>query len=90
VKACLEGEPGCVYIIGSGVPRSMRQIIEFFKNNAKVPISLNCDPDRMRPSDTETMRADVSDMGWLMDGQKLIPFEKTMLDLLNYWREVVK
>jgi GDP-4-dehydro-6-deoxy-D-mannose reductase len=89
VKACFEGEPGCLYIIGSGKPRKMRAIIELFKYHSLLPIELKEDEKRMRPSDTMTMRADTSDMNWLMGGKDLIPFECTMLDLLNYWRDDV-
>jgi len=85
-KACFHGEPGALYMVGAGVPRSMREIIHFFKDSSNFPIELKQDPKRMRPSDTMTMRADTSDMNWMMDGRGLIPFEKTMGDLLEYWR----
>ena len=87
VKACFDGTPGELYIIGSGIPRSMREIITFLISIAKVPIELKQDPDRMRPSDTATMRADTSDMEWLTEGNKLIDFHDTMHDLLQYWRK---
>jgi GDP-4-dehydro-6-deoxy-D-mannose reductase len=86
-KACFEGEPGGLYMVGSGRPQSMRKIINFFRDNADMVIDLKEDPARMRPSDTATMRADISDMAWLMDNKPIIPFEVTMLSLLNYWRE---
>jgi GDP-4-dehydro-6-deoxy-D-mannose reductase len=88
-KACFEGEPGSLYIVGSGVPHSMREIINIFKDASLEKITLAEDKDRMRPSDTLTMRADTSDMEWLMQGKELIPFKQTMLDLLSYWRKVL-
>lgn len=86
-KACFQGEPGGLYIVGSGVPRSMREIITFFQRIAKVQIELKEDSKRMRPSDTKTMRADTSDMKWFFPDGTIISFEKTMKDLLDYWRE---
>ncbi len=48
------------------------------------------DPERMRPIDADHQVPDCSKFknhtGW----EPLIPFEQTMRDLLNYWRERVK
>ena len=47
------------------------------------------DPDRLRPSDVEILIGDSSkfraDTGWA----PRIPFDQTVQDLLDYWREVV-
>lgn len=90
VKAAIFGKPGEVYIIGSGIPRSMRSILMTLLEHTDRDIELKQDAKRMRPSDTTTMRADTSDMNWLLNDQAIIPFEQTMLDLLNYWRERVR
>ena len=84
-KACFEGNPGQLYILGSGIPRTMREIMNTLISFTDKPIILAQDPDRMRPSDTPTMRAVTSDLDFLI-GHPLIPFRKTMLDLLNYHR----
>lgn len=84
-KACFEGTPGQLYIIGSGVPRTMREIMRTLLSLSDKKISLTQDPSRMRPSDTPTMQADTSDLNFLL-GHPLIPFQKTMQDLLTYHR----
>jgi GDP-4-dehydro-6-deoxy-D-mannose reductase len=46
-------------------------------------------PDRMRPSDVEILHGDFTKFrnktGWVPE----IPFEKTMRDLMEYWREKI-
>lgn len=52
-------------------------------------IEIKQDPSRMRPSDVEILQGDCSKFmkktGWKAE----IPFEKTMRDLLDYWRKRV-
>jgi GDP-4-dehydro-6-deoxy-D-mannose reductase len=53
---------------------------------SKTKVTIKEDPARMRPSDVPVLLGDnskfVSKTGWKVT----IPFEKTMEDLLNYWR----
>lgn len=84
-KACFEGIPGKMYILGSGKARTMRDILTTLLSFTQEEISLDKDPSRMRLSDTPFMKADTCDMEFLV-GDNLIPFEKTMEDLLSYWR----
>ena len=53
-------------------------------------IRIEQDPNRMRPIDADLQIPDIkkfqSHTGWVPE----IEFEKTMLDLLNYWRENIK
>lgn len=88
-KAAIEGTPGEVYIVGTGDPHSMRDVLETLLFYSDEPIQAEQDPARMRPSDTPYMKADTSDMPWLLNGGKLIRFEQTMEDLLNFWRDKV-
>lgn len=84
-KACFQGEPGNLYILGSGTPRTMKEIMETLLSLTSKEIVLVQDPSRMRPSDTPYMKSDTSDLDFLI-GHPLIPFQKTMTDLLNYHR----
>ncbi len=85
-KACFEGTPGELYILGSGIPRSMKEILNTLTNLTDLVIIREQDASRMRPSDTPYMKADTSDLDFLI-GHPLIPFQKTMVDLLNYHRK---
>ncbi len=55
--------------------------------SARVEVKVETDPARLRPSDVEVLIGDSSkfqaDTGW----EPRIPFEQTLRDLLDYWRE---
>ncbi|MFA5374695.1 MAG: GDP-mannose 4,6-dehydratase [Dehalococcoidia bacterium] len=84
-----KGQPGEVYNICSGKAIKIRDLLDLLVCMSHKKIKVQQDPDRMRPSDVEALRGDcskfVKQTGW----KQTIPFEKTMEDLLNYWRERV-
>lgn len=84
VEKCESGE---VYNICSGTTWKIRKVLDFLISRAKVKVEVKNDPARMRPSDVEILLGDnskfVKQTGWHPE----IPFEKTLDDLLNYWRE---
>jgi GDP-4-dehydro-6-deoxy-D-mannose reductase len=57
---------------------------------AKVPVEARPDPSRMRPSDVPVLQADTTKFraatGWAPE----IPFEQTLEDTLEYWRERIR
>jgi len=86
-EKCKFGEP---YNVCSEKTRSIKSVLELLLSFSKVKnIEIKQDPERMRPSDVPILLGDCSkfkkETGWKPE----IPFEKTMLDLLNYWRERV-
>ena len=44
----------------------------------------------MRPSDVQLLWANVDKFKKATDWQPMIPFDQTMADLLDYWRERVR
>jgi GDP-4-dehydro-6-deoxy-D-mannose reductase len=80
-------EPGSVYNIGSGTAWSIKEVLDLFLGMSKLIIQVKEDPARMRPSDVPALICDssrfVKKTGW----RPRIPFEKTLFDLLEYWRE---
>jgi len=84
-----KGEAGEVYNICSGKGFKIRQMLDILLSLAKIKITTRQDEKRMRPSDVELLLGDhtkfTKQTGWV----PTIPFEKTMQDLLNYWRERV-
>ncbi len=82
-------DPGDVYNIAVGKATRIGDMLSFLLTFSKVKVTLKEDPSRMRPSDVPILIGDhtkfVSKTGWKPE----IPFEKTMEDLLNYWRERV-
>ncbi len=86
VEKCTPGE---VYNICTGHAEKIGDVLNMFISLAKVKVTIQEDPARMRPSDVPVLIGDntkfVEATGWKPE----ISFEKTMNDLLNYWRERV-
>jgi GDP-4-dehydro-6-deoxy-D-mannose reductase len=81
-------EFGECYNICSGKPRVIKDVLDILLEKSKTKdIRIENDPLRMRPSDVEILHGDCNKImeqaGWKPE----IPFEKTMSDLLAYWRE---
>ena len=84
-----KGKPGEVYNICSGKVYSVRDVLDMLLGFANVQPKVKQDPKRMRPSDVPILYGDnrkfVQETGWKNE----IPFEVTLKDLLNYWRNKV-
>ncbi len=83
------GEDGDVYNVGTGGTISMHQLLEMLLGLTKVKVEVKVDPDRLRPSDVQILQADPSKFRKQTGWEPVIPFAKTLLDLLDYWRERV-
>jgi len=83
----LSGKPGEVYNVGSGQAHSIRELLELLLGLSRHPIQVRQDPDRVRPADVPCLTCDASrlhrDTGW----KPRIPFEQSLHDVLDYWRE---
>jgi GDP-4-dehydro-6-deoxy-D-mannose reductase len=88
--AALRGEPGCVYNIGSGHAVSIRWLLDTLIGHSISEIAVEVDPARMRPADVPRVVCDQrrfhADTGW----EACIPLERTLLDILEHWREVTR
>ena len=81
---------GEYYNIGGSYTCSVREMLEHLISISTVKnITVEVDPDRLRPIDADLQVPNTNKFkkhtGWKPE----ISFEKTMLDLLNYWREKV-
>ena len=79
---------GQSYNIGGTYSCTIRQMLDYLLSiSSRKDIRVEVDPQRLRPIDADLQVPDVSKFqnhtGW----ESQIPFEKTMSDLLNYWRE---
>ncbi len=81
-----KAEPGESYNIGSGRTWSIREMLDSLLSHSKVKVRLQEDPARLRPSDVPILWADVSKFERATGWKPKIPFDRTLLDLLNYWR----
>lgn len=82
-------DPGEIYNICVGKSIKIGDMLQLLLSYSKAKVEIKPDPARMRPSDVPVLLGDnskfVAKTGW----KAQIPFEKTMEDLLNYWRERV-
>jgi GDP-4-dehydro-6-deoxy-D-mannose reductase len=87
--AVQHARPGEVYNIASGKGIHIREMLDRLLALASVKVEIEVDPDRLRPSDVEILIGDSSkfraDTGW----EPRIPFDQTLRDLLDYWRETL-
>jgi len=82
---------GEYYNIGGSYTCTVREMLEYLLSISKVKnIKVEIDPERLRPIDADLQVPDTSKFknhtGW----EPKIKFEKTMKDLLEYWRSQVK
>jgi GDP-4-dehydro-6-deoxy-D-mannose reductase len=85
------GEPGEVYNLCSGRSWAIRQVLDFLLAQSTVKgIAVEVDSIRLRPSDVMVLEGDSSKIekatGWKVE----IPFEQTLTELLDYWRERIR
>ena len=84
------GEAGEVYNLGSGVPRSVRSILDGLLELTTVRPVVETDPSMIRPLEMPVMYADCSKIfaatGWKAE----IPFEQTLRDVLDDWRQRIR
>jgi GDP-4-dehydro-6-deoxy-D-mannose reductase len=84
------GEPGEVYNPCSGRTWTIQQVLEFYLDRSRIKgISVQVDPERLRPSDVMVMEGDASRIQKVVGWQSEIAFERTLTDLLEYWRRRV-
>ena len=82
-------DPGEVYNVCSGKTIKISELLNLLLSMTKKKIEVRQAPERMRPSDVEILQGDCSKFKKKTGWKPTIPFEKTMEDLLNYWRERV-
>jgi GDP-4-dehydro-6-deoxy-D-mannose reductase len=84
-----KGEPGTIYNVASGVPRSMRQVLDGLVARARVAVRVETDPRLLRPNDIPVLTGDPTRLraatGWVPS----ISFDRMLDDLLAYWRAQV-
>ncbi len=84
--------PGAYYNIGGTYTASIGDILNTLISMSprKADIKIEIDPERLRPIDADLQVPDTRKFekhtGWRPE----IPFEQTMQDLLDYWREQVR
>jgi len=80
------GQPRRPYNVCSGNAYPVRDLLNALVELSTASIEIEIDPARLRPSDNPVIAGDrsriSSETGWSPD----IPIDRTLDDLLNYWR----
>ena len=84
--------PGEFYNIGGTHTRTIQEMLDFLISISirSNEIRIETDPERIRPLDADAQIPDTTKFTKHTGWEPLISFEKTMTDLLDYWREQVK
>jgi len=83
--------PGEYYNIGGNFTCSVKDMLDVLISKSTVKnISVEIDPDRLRPIDADLQVPDISKFKKHTGWEPKISFDKTMSDLLEYWRNRIK
>ena len=84
-------KPGEVYNIGGTYSCTIKEMLNFLISLSKVKnIRIIQDPDRIRPIDADLQVPNTKKFMDITGWKPKISFQKTMIDLLDYWRIKVK
>lgn len=81
---------GEYYNIGGSFSCSIRDMLNYLISlSTRSDIKIEIDPERLRPIDADLQIPDTTKFKTHTGWEPEIPFEKTMSDLLNYWRDEI-
>lgn len=83
-------QAGEAYNIGGDYSCSVADMLNYLISiSTHSDIKVEVDPERLRPIDADLQIPDTSKFRKHTNWKPLIPFEKTMQDLLDYWRSQI-
>jgi GDP-4-dehydro-6-deoxy-D-mannose reductase len=81
-----KGKTGEVYNIGSGVPYSIKDILEKLLSLSKANITVEKDPEKMRVSDNPLISCCYEKLQEATGWKPVCPLDETLSDTLNSFR----
>lgn len=88
--ALTQGQPGEVYNIGSGHSHTAQELLDTLIRLSGRDVTVVQDPARLRPVEVPAVMADIRKFQARTGWAPTIPFEQSMADVLEYWREQVR
>lgn len=85
-----KGIPGEVYNIASGKGITIKDMLDRLIALSNVDVKIKKDPTRLRPSDVEFLVGSSEKFQKATGWRPEIPFDNTLKDLLDYWRDKIK
>jgi GDP-4-dehydro-6-deoxy-D-mannose reductase len=84
------GRPQRPYNICSGRAYRIRDLLDILLSLTRARVTVEIDPSRLRPSDNPVVLGNPSrveeETGW----RAAIPIERTLADLLEFWRAAIE
>jgi GDP-4-dehydro-6-deoxy-D-mannose reductase len=77
---------GDVFNVCSGAAITIRDLLDRMIARARVPVKIQVDPARYRPNDAPLLLGDATRIKTRFGWAPQIPFDRTVDDLLEYWR----
>jgi GDP-4-dehydro-6-deoxy-D-mannose reductase len=88
--ALTHGRAGEVYNLGAGQAHTVRELLDTLITASSAAIEIVQDPERTRSVDVPCMVADCTRMAGHTGWQTQIPFQQSLHDVLDFWREQVQ
>jgi GDP-4-dehydro-6-deoxy-D-mannose reductase len=85
-----KGRTNEVYNVCSGSAVRLADIIRKFEAISGIPTEINIDPERLRSNEISQIFGDSTKIRTETGWNPQIPLERTIQDLLDYWREKIK
>jgi GDP-4-dehydro-6-deoxy-D-mannose reductase len=83
------GTPGTVYNLCSGAATRIGAIVELVRARGRVPVDVQVDPARLRPSDEAILQGDNTRLRAATGWAPQIAMPQIVDELLAYWRAAV-
>lgn len=83
-------EPGEVYNICSGSAVAISELLNMVIAHTSQKIEIKVDPERLRPSDVPLLLGDYSKFHKATGWKPEIPFDKTLGDIMDFWRANIR
>ena len=84
------GVPGRIYNVCAGRAFQIKSVLDSLLGMSRARVTVRIDPERYRRNDNPILAGDPSriehELGWKLE----IPLERTLADLLDYWRKEEK
>lgn len=81
-----QGKAGETYNVGRGVASGIGEILDEIIALSQMKITVEIDPDKLRPVDVPEIRADITKIKAATGWQAEIPLHQTLCETLDYWR----
>jgi GDP-4-dehydro-6-deoxy-D-mannose reductase len=84
------GQPGQIYNVAAGRAYSIQYLLDKLLSYSDTHIEIRIDPERLRPAEIPVIIGDATRLRQHTGWQPVIPFEQSLLDVLNDCRNRVQ